>query len=232
MIACFISGTDTGVGKTWLTTGLMTALKNKGLVVTGMKPVASGGTVCGTAILNADALLIQKHCSKPVSYESINPYSFRAAVAPNIAARQSGVELDVAKIHAAFMSLQDLSEAVIVEGIGGWRVPLADGIQTFDLVRQLRLPVIMVVGLRLGCINHAILTAESMLADGVELLGWVANHLSPDLSAVDETIDSISSSVTAPLLGQMPHLPAHDANEIASCLDVGAIFRQFRLDLS
>ncbi|MCZ6526712.1 MAG: dethiobiotin synthase [Gammaproteobacteria bacterium] len=232
MIACFISGTDTGVGKTWLTTGLMTALKNKGLVVAGMKPVASGGTVCGTAILNADALLIQKHCSKPVSYESINPYSFRAAVAPNIAARQSGVELDVAKIHTAFKSLQDLSEAVIVEGIGGWRVPLADGIQTFDLVRQLRLPVIMVVGLRLGCINHAILTAESMLADGVELLGWVANHLSPDLSAVDETIDSISSSVTAPLLGQMPHLPAHDANEIASCLDVGAIFRQFRLDLS
>lgn len=226
MIACFISGTDTGVGKTWLTTGLMAALKKKGLVVAGMKPVSSGGTVSGADILNADALLIQRHCTNPISYDAINPYAFRTAVAPHIAARRSGVELDMAKILNAFKSLQGQSEAVIVEGIGGWRVPLSDAIQTTDLVRQLQLPVIMVVGLRLGCINHAILTAESMLMDGVELLGWVANHLSADLSAVDETISSISHSITAPLLGQIPHLHVHDADEIASCLDVSILFGQ------
>lgn len=214
----FITGTDTGAGKTWATVGMMSALKQRGLTVAGMKPVASGGRLEEGVVLNQDAEAILQHCSVEFPYELVNPYSFLPPIAPHLAARESGVMIDLEKILCAFNHLAARAGAVIVEGVGGWRVPLGETLQTADLVRTLHAPVILVVGMRLGCINHACLTAESIINDGLELCGWIANGIERDWRDTAGARETLMDLIPAPLLGVIPPLARFDGDEIASCL--------------
>ena len=223
MNSCFVTGTDTGVGKTWLTLGLMTVLKGKGLRVAGMKPVASGAAMTKDGLRNDDALKILSHCSKEMLYEDVNPYCFRSPLAPHVAAQEDGATIEIDVIEQAYKRLCGQTDAIIVEGIGGWRVPLSEGLQTADMVRRLQIPVILVVGLRLGCISHALLSTEAIRHDKIKMLGWVGCQVNPDYRGLRETIDTLSCSIQAPLLGVVPHLYGAGPKEIASYIDICAL---------
>lgn len=219
----FITGTDTGIGKTWATLALMQAFKDAGNKVAGMKPVASGcGEVAGK-LRNEDALLIQAHGSIPLPYELINPYALKEPVAPHIAAELAGVNIEFDPVVGAYNQLAAQHDIIIVEGIGGWRVPLTGGRTVVDLVRALRLPVVLVVGLRLGCINHALLTSEIIRSDGVQLAGWVANCVEKDYMEPEKTLLTLAKSIPAPLLGSFPHLPYCDAEMLGRNLCVNRL---------
>lgn len=216
----FITGTDTGIGKTWTTQALMYALKSHGLSVSGMKPVASGGTKVGDSLKNDDALLIQAQCSTEQPYEWVNPYVFAEPVAPHIAAQITGINIDIRLITRAYNNMASRSDFVVVEGVGGWRVPLTDQLSTIDMVRALNLPVLLVIGLRLGCINHALLTAECIRADGIRLSGLVLNGVDAGYAYPDQTLRTLARSINAPLLGFLPHMETCDVAILAANLDV------------
>lgn len=216
----FITGTDTEVGKTWCTAGIMTKLRQQGHSVVGMKPVASGCREQGGELRNDDALLIQQHGSAVVDYDQINPFRFAPPIAPHIAAALAGKRIKLGTIVERFIQLKRLADQVVVEGVGGWLVPLNDEESVADLAVALQLPVILVVGLRLGCINHALLTAESIRAHGCELAGWIANAIDPAMTEPGATIASISQRIDSPLLATLTHSPALDAEKIASQLSL------------
>ena len=218
MRSCFIAGTDTGVGKTRITAALMTALKGQGLRVTGMKPVATGCVRTPAGLRNADAELIRAGCPAQTPYHVVNPYAFEAPVAPLFAARTEGVRIEPSRIESAFLQLAEQSDVVIVEGVGGWRIRLEADLQMSDIVRSLQLQIILVVGLRLGCINHALLSAEGIRSDGLHLAGWVANQIDPGYRMVDQTLESLSGEMRAPLIGMVPYAAEYHAAETASCL--------------
>ena len=179
----------------------------QGMTTAGMKPVASGGIAQDDGILrNADALSIQSCCSTSTPYRLINPYCFEPPVAPHLAADLSGSSIDLPVIRAAYDELSQQNECLLVEGVGGWRVPLNDELDVAGLCKALRLPAILVVGMKLGCINHALLTARSILADGVPLLGWVANCVDPEMQLLEQNISTLRQSIPAPLLGTIPFL--------------------------
>lgn len=217
--SCFIAGTDTGVGKTRVTTALVTALRQRGLRVVGMKPVATGCIHTPEGLRNADAELILSCNGGQTPYSLLNPYAFEAPVAPLFAAReqQAAIEKDV--IEAAFRQLADDADAVMVEGVGGWRMPLGPDFQLSDIVRSLRLRVILVVGLRLGCINHALLSAAAIRGDGLPLVGWVANQIDPEYERIDQTLELLAGEMQAPLLGMIPFTVEYDRNRTASCFN-------------
>lgn len=219
----FVTGTDTGIGKTWTAQALMYALKSRGLNVSGMKPVASGGTNVGNGLKNEDALLIQAQCSKEQPYEWINPYVFAEPIAPHIAAQKTGINIDLGAITEAYANLAGSSDFVVVEGVGGWRVPLSDRLSTIDMVRALNLPVLLVIGMRLGCINHAILTAECIRADGILLSGLVMNAIDAGYTYQDQTRQTLTRSINAPLLGVLPHMGPGDIAILAANLNVTQI---------
>jgi len=221
----FVTATDTGAGKTWTTIAMMTALRRQGLKVAGMKPVATGCEETAAGLRNADALSIQAETVEPAAYECINPYAFRPTIAPHLAAQDAGIEIDMNRIVSAYTVLSSHSDVVLVEGVGGWRVPLGRDRFLVDLVRRLDLPVVLVVGLRLGCINHALLTAEVMVTDGVPLLGWVANPVDPEYAEGPRTIDTLTASIPAPLLAALPFLPSLDAGRLAGYFNVAHLQR-------
>lgn len=194
----FIAGTDTGCGKTEVTLALMAALKQRGLKVAGMKPVASGGRT-----VNDDAARIQAASSMVLDYDCVCPWSLPEPVAPHIAAAHAGREITPAPVLEAFTELSRKADAVVVEGIGGWRVPLSDTLRMPDLVALLHLPVILVVGLRLGCINHTLLSVDGINNDDGVLMGWIANHVDPDYSSAVETVSYLTRAISAPLLGEI-----------------------------
>jgi len=202
----FITGTDTGVGKTWVTLALMKAMQNKGKVVVGMKPVASGCTKIGKDLHNDDAVKILQQSSKKPSqtldYKTVNPYAFEQAVAPHIAAGLAGVKIDIEKIADDFCLLKEDTDCVLVEGIGGWCVPLGSEDMLADMVKRLDLKVILVIGLRLGCINHALSTFRAIQADGVNLCGWMTSQLDPDYAFLEETMMTLQARISAPTLRQ------------------------------
>ncbi len=203
----FVTGTDTGCGKTEVSLGLIQALRQAGCRVQGMKPVASGcvtAAAAGGYPRNADAERLLAQSSRPAPYDWVNPYAFLPPIAPHIAAREAGVRIDPDLIRARAQALSGLGDLVIVEGVGGWRVPLGPDLAVSDLPRLLGLPVILVVGLRLGCLNHALLTAESILASGCHLAGWVANQIEPEMARREENLATLSSLLSAPLLGDIP----------------------------
>lgn len=202
----FVTGTDTGVGKTWVTVALMEALKRQGRQVSGMKPIASGAKIHDGRLMNDDACLIMQHCSEPVDYELINPVLFEPPVAPAIAAKQANAIINLDEIKTAYNQLTVGCQNVVVEGVGGWRVPISRAIGSVDLVRELALPVIIVVGLRLGCINHAILTAEAIRADGVDLCGWVSNQLEKDYLCKEETINLLNEALCCPNIADQVYM--------------------------
>ncbi len=217
----FITGTDTEIGKTWATLGLMAALQAQGKKVVGMKPVASGCEITEEGLRNADALQIMQQASRLQDYDVVNPYAFASPIAPHIAAKQTGTDISLDNIVQAYTALQSQADCVVVEGVGGWRVPLDEKIFLVDMVKALQLPVILVVGLRLGCINHAILSAETICADNVNLIGWIANQIVPDYGNVDETVSTITSHIPAPLLASIPYLETLEVEQFA---------KQFQLD--
>ena len=215
----FVTGTDTDSGKTWVTLGLIEWLKAWGNTTLAMKPVASGCTWVDGRLKNSDALLLQKHASFKIGYELVNPYAFEPAIAPHIAAGQAGCEISLNVIEENYQKLLDQADVVVVEGVGGWEVPLSDENSVVELVRRLGGAVILVVGLRLGCLNHAILTCQALERSGCKLLGWVANHIDPRFACVHENLETLNRKISMPLLGVVPSMDNLDAEMIALAFD-------------
>jgi dethiobiotin synthetase len=216
----FITGTDTGVGKTVVTLGLMAHLQAQGKAVVAMKPVASGCERTTTGLLNDDALRLQRESSVALPYALINPYAFAPPVAPHIAAAMSGVTIDIDTIRAAFDEISGMADCVLVEGVGGWQVPLNADETLADLARALDLEVILVVGIRLGCLNHALLTADSILATGCKPAGWIANRLPPGADYAAENINTLKSRLSLQFLGEVATLERVASDQVARNLSL------------
>lgn len=205
----FVTGTDTGVGKTLVTAALLQAARARGLSTLGMKPLATGCDETPQGLCSEDALLLRQHSTIEVPYAMSNPVSLRLPVAPHIAAQQEERRLDAGRLEGYCRAvLMQRAGLTLIEGAGGWQVPLNNRQTLADLAKLLRHPVILVVGLRLGCINHALLTARAILADGLPLVGWVANQIDPDMAFVQDNIDAIAQRLPAPCLGHVPPLHA------------------------
>lgn len=219
----FITGTDTDVGKTRCTLGMMAWLQQQGSSVVAMKPVASGCEATPEGLRNEDALLLQAQGSLQVDYSLINPYPFAPAIAPHLAAAKAGMQIEIPTILDAFRLLSSQADYTLVEGVGGWRVPLNEEESVADLARALGLPVLLVVGVRLGCINHALLSAEAIRASGLKLAGWIANSVAPDMAAPEQNIQAIEQRLGAPLLGRIPYLADLRAESFAAALSLERI---------
>lgn len=221
--ACFVTGTDTNVGKTLISCALIHALARQGVRVAGMKPVAAGGVQRDKVWHNDDTDALIAASSVKLMPELATPYLLRAAASPHIAAAAENLTIGPSYIAACYQQITSLADAVVVEGVGGFRVPLAQNYDTADMAVQFGLPMVLVVGMRLGCLNHALLTAESIAARGLKLAGWVANAIDPSMQHVEENVSTLQNLLPAPLLGVIPHLPqvsaAHAANHFDfSCL--------------
>lgn len=206
----FITGTDTGVGKTMVTAGLVAALRELRLRAAAIKPVASGCLLTDHGWISDDAVQLHAAAGGEPEFELVNPYALPEPTAPQIAASLHGVRIEARPILAAFEKLCTRYAPVLVEGVGGYAVPFSKTFSQRDLAIQLHLPVIMVVGMRLGCINHALLTAEAIETDGLNLLGWIANSIDPDLPFAGATTQALSERLAAPCLGVVGHLPNPD----------------------
>jgi len=216
----FVTGTDTGVGKTRVSTALLSGFNARGFSTAAMKPVATGCVNTAHGLRNDDALLLQQRCSLPLAYEQTNPYAFAPAIAPHIAAARVGQVIDLDLIKHAFAVLAVRADIVIVEGLGGWQVPLNDAATIADLAQLIGLPVILVVAVRLGCLNHALLSAESIEQADLPFAGWVANLVEPTMPCVDENIQALRERIAAPWLGTVPWNTAATSEEVARQLRV------------
>jgi dethiobiotin synthetase len=213
--AYFLTGTDTEIGKTFITCALLHRGCLDGMKVVGLKPVAAGTDAAG---LNDDVEAIRAASNIELPREVINPYCFKPAIAPHIAAAEAGVRIEFGPIRANSDEARQQADLVIVEGVGGFLVPLGIDRNTADLAVELGLPVILVVGMRLGCINHALLTAETITARGLRLAGWVANRIDPAMSRFEENLATLQALLPAPLLGIVPHEPEGGAAGAAAFL--------------
>ena len=220
MRSVYITGTDTGIGKTVVSTTLLHALRAHGLLAVGMKPVASGCTQTAQGWRNEDAEALWAASDPQPAYADLNPYALPQPLAPEIAAREAGVQVELDVIVSAFQRLKVLAEAVVVEGVGGWDAPLATSIFQADVVRALQLPVVMVVGLRLGCLNHARLTARAIAADGCELVGWIANHVDPAMDRQDENFELLGNRIAAPCWGRLPYCALPEPGALAHRISI------------
>jgi len=214
----FITGTDTGVGKTVIACGLLHALAAAGVKAVGMKPVAAGAEPGAYGLVNEDAERLARASGVAAPREWVNPYCLRRPIAPHIAAAEEGVVIDLSHIARSFRALADLAEVVVVEGVGGFRVPLGPAADTAQLARRLGLPVLLVVGMRLGCLNHALLTADAIAAADLGLAGWVANHVDPDMAAADENVAALEERLPAPLIARVGFMSAPDCEAIGRLL--------------
>ncbi|HJU27252.1 MAG TPA: dethiobiotin synthase [Rhodanobacteraceae bacterium] len=201
----FVAGTDTGIGKTHVSCALLHALRADGARAAGMKPVASGCAPTQGGLRNEDALALIAASDPQPDYAMCNPYAFEPAIAPHLAAADAKVQIEFARIESAYAHLAASADAVVVEGVGGWAVPLSDSLEVADIPRRLNLPVILVVGLRLGCINHARLSARAILDDGCELLGWVGNCIDPEMQRRGDNLATLRAMLSAPCLGVLGH---------------------------
>ena len=214
--AFFITGTDTDAGKTSVAAGLLCAAKQQGCSTLAMKPVASGCDMSAEGLRNSDALALIAQSTVPLPYTQINPYAFAPAIAPHIAAQEAGVELSVAGLYrAAQVILQEQADFILIEGAGGWRVPISATEFLSDFAIALQLPVILVVGVKLGCINHALLTAQAIINDGLELAGWVANVVDPSCARLAENLATLQQLMPVPCLAEVPHLTSASAEHVA-----------------
>ena len=221
--AWFITGTDTGVGKTRIAAALCCGLVHRGISVAAMKPVASGCSVTPEGLRNDDALALLAAMNVRARYSDVNPYAFGPAIAPHIAAQEAGVSIDFEVLDRAFERLRMQSQAMIVEGAGGWLAPL-DATRGFaDLAAHWQMDVVLVVGMRLGCLNHALLTAESIERRGLHLRGWVANTIDPEVERLKENISSLQSRLGAPCLGYFSFEPQASLETLAQGLAIDAL---------
>lgn len=217
--AFFITGTDTDAGKTTVAAGLLCAARRLGFSTLAIKPVASGCDLTAQGLRNSDALALAQHSSIKLPYTHINPFAFAPAIAPHLAAQLAGVKLNVETLqNACSQVLSQQADLTLIEGAGGWRVPISANQSMADLAKALQLPVILVVGVRLGCINHALLTAEAIARDGLELAGWVANYVEPDMPALAENLISLEQHLKTPCLAKIPWVEGADIEQIAEHL--------------
>lgn len=212
----YITGTDTGAGKTLASTTLLHAMRARGLRAVGMKPVASGCDHTAAGWRNEDALALQSASDPCPDYEDLNPFALPEPLAPELASRAAGVDVTLEPVLSAFVRLQAQADVVVVEGVGGWAAPLSATLDQRDLVRALRLPVVLVVGMRLGCLNHARLTADAIIADGCELAGWIACAVDPEMACRDENLALLDARLQAPRLGYLPHVHEPRPADLAS----------------
>jgi len=217
----FLTGTDTDVGKTYCAVALLDKFNQTGLRTLALKPVASGSEPTSEGLRNADALALMAHSSIKVPYEEINPFAFEPAIAPHIAAKQANKRITVRQLEGFCKGAMTLNrpDVLLVEGAGGWRCPINDGETLADLAISLSAEVILVVGIKLGCINHAVLSAEAIRRDGLKLAGWIANCMTPEMACRDENIESVGLYMNAPLLGIIPY----GAEPASECLDISAL---------
>ena len=225
MRGVFVTGTDTGVGKTVVAAALLQAFSHAGLKTVGMKPVASGATLTRDGLRNDDALTLQRTANLPRPYPLVNPYVFLPPVAPHIAAAEAGIVIQMQHILRTYQQLCAGSDVVVVEGVGGWQVPLTPTLAVPDMARALALPVVLVVGMRLGCLNHALLTARAIRADGLALTGWVAKDVATDMARRAENLAILEQLLDAPLLADIPHHPGASNAVVAECFDAALLGR-------
>ena len=211
----YVTGTDTGVGKSVTTAALLAALNAAGVRAIGMKPVASGSEATPQGLRNADAELLRTHSAGTPAYADVNPCTLVPPIAPHIAAHEAGVSIALPPLRAAYARLAADADRVLVEGVGGWMAPLAcapfqpaptaQPLMQADVARALGLPVILVVGLRLGCLNHALLSARAIAADGCRLVGWIGNRIDAHMLRAGENLATLRALLPAPCLGVLPH---------------------------
>lgn len=225
MRGLFVTGTDTGVGKTRVAAAMVHALVRAGLKTVGMKPVASGATRTAAGLRNDDALQLQAAANLSRSYQLVNPYAFAPPVAPHIAAQEAGIRMELAHILESYRRLCEGADAVVVEGVGGWQVPLGNDWGLPQLARTLALPVVLVVGLRLGCLNHAQLSARAIRSDGLALAAWAANGIDPGFERRGENLATLERTLNAPLLADIPWQPQLPVETLAAHLDQALLLR-------
>jgi dethiobiotin synthetase len=203
----FVTGTDTGVGKTLVSVSLVKALVKHGLRVSAMKPIASGSEQTAAGLRNADAMALAAAANVAAPYTAINPYCFEPAISPHIAAEEAGIEVDMRVIRRSFETLAASADVVVVEGAGGWYAPISGALAMSDLPKLLDIPVLLVVGLRLGCLNHALLTKRAIEANGAEFAGWVANSIDSTMERRVQNLSSLERGLAGAPLSVFPFAP-------------------------
>ncbi|MFK8066863.1 MAG: dethiobiotin synthase [Gammaproteobacteria bacterium] len=209
----FITGTDTGVGKTIITASLIKLLSSSDLKVAGMKPIASGCYKTSQGLRNEDAVLIMQQSNLELDYDLINPYAFEPPISPHFAAKDLDQKIDIDNILEKYSVISNSADVVLVEGVGGWQVPINEDQHMSDLAVALKLPVIMVVGLRLGCINHALLTAQAIRKNGLDLIACVANLIDADYAKVEETVNTLKKQLNIPV-EFVPHIDQKEIEQM------------------
>ncbi|MCP3700389.1 MAG: ATP-dependent dethiobiotin synthetase BioD [Aliivibrio sp.] len=206
--AFFVAGTDTDVGKTVSSKAILDALNIRGLNTAAYKPVAAGSEDKGEGVQNSDAIHLRSAANVELSYEEVNPYALLLPASPHIAAEAENVVIDYSVLSQGLAALKAKSDVVLVEGAGGWRVPVSKDDCLSTWVKQEKLPVVLVVGIKLGCLSHAMLTAEAIQYDGLEIIGWVANRINPGTENYAEIIAMLEDKMPAPKLGEIPYMPS------------------------
>ncbi|WP_339674934.1 dethiobiotin synthase [uncultured Zhongshania sp.] len=222
----FITGTDTDVGKTLIGCGLLVAAANKGLRTLAVKPIAAGADSTPEGLRNQDAVMLMEAMTEKMSYQQVNPVLLEPPIAPHIAAEQVGRRVSVAQLAGLCRgAMMQSADFVLIEGAGGWRVPLNGRELLSGLAVELQAPVVLVVGMKLGCISHALLTADAIKADGLRLAGWVANRIDPDMSCFEENVSTLKALLPAPCLGVVPYLKGEKRgfDNVAKFLDVSIL---------
>jgi dethiobiotin synthetase len=227
-LSLFVAGTDTEIGKTFVSCALLHGFARAGLRAAAMKPIASGATERDGVLHNEDADQLDAAANVALPDDIRTPFMMREPIAPHIAAAREGMALDIGRIVEAHKTAREAADIVVVEGVGGFRVPLDDTHDTADLAVALNLPVVLVVGMRLGCISHALLTAEAIASRGLTLAGWVANRVDPHMLYPEENIASLKQRLPAPLLGVIPHIVPSDAARAAGHLDIAALLARIQ----
>lgn len=230
----FITGTDTDAGKTVATLALLHAFRQQGLQTIALKPLAAGCDEINGELRNADALQLQAAATVSLPYEQVNPVALKAAMAPHIAAGQEGRRLLASRLAGLIRgTLMTPADVYLVEGAGGWYVPLNERETLANLVKELQVPVILVVGMRLGCLNHAILSARAIQLDGVRVAGWIANCVDPDFGShldgaeLDANVATLQGMLSAPCLGVIPHSPTLDVATLAASLQTDLLLKPY-----
>ncbi len=219
----FVTGTDTNVGKSVVSRALLQAANSAGFRSAGYKPVASGSTTTNKGQRNTDALMLQAYSSVVLTYKEVNPYIFSESTAPNIISAAEGRKIELKQLSAGLRNLEKRANWILVEGAGGWFTPLSQKYTFADWVYQEQLPVILVVGLKLGCINHAMLTVQAIVKSALPLLGWIANDINMLGKWHKEYLETLRYMLSAPLIGQIPYLPNIEHQSLEQYLSINSM---------
>lgn len=221
--ALFITGTDTDVGKTVTSKAILQAFDAKGFSTIGYKPVAAGCEKTADGFRNSDALHLMNAATCECDYADVNSYPLELPTSPHIAAKHEHKVIEFSALSEALQQHKSKADVVLVEGAGGWRVPVSESEFLSSWVKQERLPVVLVVGIKLGCLNHARLTAECVKNDGLDLVGWVANRINPGTEHYQEIIEALKTMIDAPQLGEIPYVPSAKRKDLGKYINIDAL---------